>query len=207
VVIALSGSSRTWSDGTVARNCYGYIYPTPGTGYVYSGQTGNGVYTIDPDGVGGNAAFTAYCDMTNQDGGWTLVAGINGGDSTHLNVNAVTPLNIVSPTGEGKYSDATINNIKSGLSPAYRFTCGSVTGYFPTDCEFMATTSASGPCTAETYTYPVASYGVTRFSQAAVDGLADGDHSSSNRLIYGGAGGFGCDTVSGWGESGTVWVR
>jgi hypothetical protein len=34
-------------------------------------STGNGTYTIDPDGPGGSAAFSAYCDMAG--GGWTHV--------------------------------------------------------------------------------------------------------------------------------------
>ncbi|MCX6353935.1 MAG: fibrinogen-like YCDxxxxGGGW domain-containing protein [Candidatus Aureabacteria bacterium] len=66
----------------------------------------DGVYTINPTGA---FAFQAYCDMTTDDGGWTLVARIIANDRGHVNTAQVGTMPI-SPTQTtvAKLSDAVI---------------------------------------------------------------------------------------------------
>jgi hypothetical protein len=78
--IVMNGSSRNWSDGTWARSCKEYRFPTNPM-YEYSGATANvGTYAIDPDGDGSNPV-NVTCDMVTDGGGYTFFP-VNGGTST-----------------------------------------------------------------------------------------------------------------------------
>jgi len=69
--IKVVGSGRTFEDDTVAATCNDYLHPPAGYGYI--GATGDGTYTIDPDGAGtGLDPFDVTCDMTTDDGGWIV---------------------------------------------------------------------------------------------------------------------------------------
>ncbi len=68
-VVVNDGGARKWQDGTYATSCNGYRNPTGD--YDYSGDIGDGIYTIDIDGDGATAPFNVTCDMTTSGGGWT----------------------------------------------------------------------------------------------------------------------------------------
>lgn len=57
----------------------------------------DGIYQIDPDGTGSIQPFKVYCDMSSDDGGWTLIfrhdasAGYFSGIHEASNVNQNTP--------------------------------------------------------------------------------------------------------------------
>jgi hypothetical protein len=78
-----------------------------------AGATTNGVYTIDPDGAGGSAPIQAYCNMTYDGGGWTMVVKSWYGSGMIGNSSAVGAV-ADATTRKGnpyKLSDMNIRNI------------------------------------------------------------------------------------------------
>ena len=115
-----SDNPRQWTDGTYAKSCLEYII-SPDSNHIYTWETGNWIYWIDPDGASGGAysPFKVYCDMTTDWWWWTLVwrwiwwAANNWHTTWDLNLaHAVTLQQTF------KFADATINDL---VTTHYRF--------------------------------------------------------------------------------------
>lgn len=76
---ASCGGSKDCASGlcsgekcTIAANCAAIKAAEPGAS--------SGIFTIDPDGDGGEEPFAAHCEMTIDGGGWTLVLNLDTSD-------------------------------------------------------------------------------------------------------------------------------
>jgi hypothetical protein len=134
------------------NSCHQFLQNNPGAA--------DGTYTIDPDGSGGSSPFSIYCDMTQDGGGWALVARMTTADGqAHWDTAAVSlPNTGIQPNvaTTQKFADSTINAIQA-VSPytgttSYRMTCwdgqsNAQTMYCSTSCSFDATASVNnGNC-------------------------------------------------------------
>jgi Fibrinogen beta and gamma chains, C-terminal globular domain len=63
----------------------------------------DGNYTIDPDGIGGNAQIPVYCDMTSDGGGWTRIFSHSSSGGFFANSTEALETNVATPSA-AKYS-------------------------------------------------------------------------------------------------------
>lgn len=81
-----NGTYKSFSDGTFGKTCDEYRNPTGK--YKYAGDIGDGIYRLK---TFNNTLMNVYCDMTNNGGGWTLIA-----SASLPNVSFATNYNITS---------------------------------------------------------------------------------------------------------------
>jgi hypothetical protein len=143
--IVLNGSSREWWDGSYAVGCWEYVN-SGDPDYDYSGDIGDGVYTIDPDGSG---AFHVYCEMSTDGGGWTLIDNdaSAGNIITSRTAGAITDLSVTGGALLPAYTWSTapgllcINDRYVGSEPWVSFTLDTTTpaGDYPTSTNAQGT--------------------------------------------------------------------
>ncbi|MBI1978710.1 MAG: hypothetical protein HYS62_01455 [Candidatus Aenigmarchaeota archaeon] len=80
------------------------------------GSVGDGLYTINPDG---SSNIQAYCDMSTDEGGWTLVVRALAGSQVHNTGGGLGTLSSPTQGTVAKLSNAMIINIGKSVNPVY----------------------------------------------------------------------------------------
>lgn len=73
----------------------------------------DGVYSIDPDGTGGMEPFDAYCNMTDDNGGWVLIGSTTNTSISGWNVNTTAIGTVTTPGNDPntRFSAARVQEI------------------------------------------------------------------------------------------------
>lgn len=122
------GTLEICEDG-IDQNCSGAdsacTMPTCADYLAFSPGSASGIYTLEP--VSGGPVFDVYCDMTTDDGGWTLVASTAFTTMDDAAINYHGDLSTLTPSSAH-------TGIWDGLRPVFpgntdiRFTCKSNVG-------------------------------------------------------------------------------
>lgn len=198
--------------------------------YDLGGTSGQGIYTIDPDGVvGGTAPFDVYCDLTN--GGWTLIARqiVSIANSNLETASSYGTLTNSTQNTDAKFSDSLINLIANySADPIYKQNCSDRINYYQTGFDFDATRTSMGTINISTTSADSGYFAVVATYTSCSKGLHGCDYSAgagwganagnSPASVYSGESGFGLtygcaysDAAGGAGSwveaSGNTWVR
>ncbi|GAB5389600.1 MAG: hypothetical protein Alpg2KO_25680 [Alphaproteobacteria bacterium] len=157
---ASSSSATSSPEATPVADCG--IARQSCQSHLEAGCTADGPYTVDPDGGSASNAHTLMCDMTADDGGWTLVFKENSADdllnnTTGAQGNTASCLSNLTDNCDAKLSDSDINLLigSSGDSIAYRVDSPDIANqyYFSAMCTYAHTGADRPECQKYTATY------------------------------------------------------
>ena len=178
----------------------------------------SGMFWVDPDADGDTSnAIEVYCNMADNDGGWTLAARMVNGSWCHTgDVNAVGALTDPAQPACAKLSDAQIRDL---YSDQFWLSCGTTTperwGTIDSIANFNVNSSTGNKNMTWSRTYGGANYSGTDNSCC---NFGDYSYGPGNLIIYSIAVGYnggnytanwsGCyNSSAGWHQDGFLYVR
>lgn len=139
-----SGTGGNADCNTVRASCAAHLA---------AGCTADGAYSVRP----GSTTYTAYCDMTSDEGGWTLVLKNHTGrglaSGTSVQGSPDTCLNSTAANCSAKMDDTSINQISGSNAGAaneiaFRMTSTQISNryYFSRQCSYIHSANSSTAC-------------------------------------------------------------
>ncbi len=197
--IVTSGQTRTWANGSYAASCRDYFEPTAPR--AYSGDTGDGIYRIDPAGT----PVDVYCDMSSDGGGWTLVARM-ATDTNHIQTGTAGTFTSLNQLSGWKLADTTINDL---ATTHYRLTCDTLTRFFDPASGTFGAQNCGDASSINDYSNSYAeSPSWTNGDGSGVPSSHCGVTGPGNNLTYAGQNSSsGCRHASDWSNTGHLYVK
>lgn len=152
----------------------------------------SGVYWLDPDGAVGAQPFQAYCDMTTDSGGWTLIASTtipwsgNGGTDTLWTI--ATPYADLKTDHPAGKAVALYNGMPFGGLGAFRFSCytSNAANSYAIDWIFKVVDGANAAVLADIYDdAKISTYGNAKLTQSNGKIRLIGYDSASSKADWG----------------------
>ncbi len=213
-----------WHSSSVGTDSYNYgaMWVRGNSGYKSCKEildagmsTGDGIYEVDVDAEGPIPPRNVYCNMTDNEGGWTLVAAMRGNSYCHVEVEEMGNLTDPGQAACAKISD---DEIRALYSDQLWLSCGSSDPHRFGRIDDIANFNSESPTGNKAMTWSM-TYGGATYSGIDNGCCNLGDHNYHNpHIIYSIARGYnggnytaswpGCyNSHHGWSQNGFLYIR